>query len=290
MNTGASKDIQHQKMKDMDFDTFKKILKLCPYIETISYAGQGEPLLNEDIFDMLEYAHKKALGIDFTSNIILLDDDKIKKIVRNKVNLNISLKGKDAKEFAEITQVGEELFHKQIENTRKLVLERKRQKGNNILRISYVVTRDNFRNMEEVIKLSRGLGISEILFDNLVPFHDFKTGGRGLFEDDIEIKEYIGRLKRIYKEMKIEFPVLLKEKDFSYYCPGYYKVINVDPEGNTSGCMRVFTPSPEYGNIFKDRDFMNTPHFRKVRKMHLNRELPARCKVCVEMSCGRDYP
>lgn len=288
-NSQISKEWQHKKTKDLDLETFKKILEIYPNVKSISFTGQGESLLNKDIFLIFEYARKKGLEIYLTSNIICLDDEKIKKLAQNKVNLNVSLKGKDAEDFERVAGVKKELFYKQVENIRKIVAEKKRKKSDIFLKISHVVSRDNFRNMREVIKLAENLGADGLLFDNLVPFNDFKTGKGCLFDDDPEVKEYIARLKKEKNILKIEFPVLLKRENFSHFCPSHYRIITVDAEGNVSGCMRALSPCREYGNIFKDKNFINNLHFINERRRHINRDLPSRCSFCVEMSDERNY-
>ena len=289
-NSDNSKSIQHSKIKDLDLLTLKEALRICPSIEAVSFTGQGEPLLNKDMFKMIGYASREDLSIFLTTNAILLNDEKISQIMRyNIARINISLKGKDGREFIETTGLNEKLFYRQTENIGKLVTEKKKRKHNGIIRISYIVDKNNFKNMEEVIRLAENLGVDRLLFDNIVPFDDFTTGHNCIFEDNVTAKKYIEHLKKTPRKVKIEFPILLKRNNFSYYCPGYYNFVNIDADGNISGCMRVLPPSPEYGNIFKDKDYMNTPHFRKMRRMYLHRQLPPRCRFCVEMSREENY-
>jgi radical SAM protein with 4Fe4S-binding SPASM domain len=126
--------------------------------------------------------------------------------------------------------------------------------------------------------------VDAVLYDNLVPFQDLKHGEGCLFEDDLEVKTHMERLVTRKSSVDVELPVLLRRDRFTHYCAGYHEFLNVDAMGNVSGCMRDLAPDQGYGNVFRDRHAMNTEHFKETRKMFMNKQLPDRCKVCVEMS------
>lgn len=93
----------------MDFDSLKKIIKLCNDAE-VKYVvlSGGEPLLYPELINLLNYIktmpHKMIPTI--ATNGILLDNyDFCKKIVDCGINyVDISLKGKDKKEWLAVTK------------------------------------------------------------------------------------------------------------------------------------------------------------------------------------------
>src|SRR3990167_5407172 len=55
---------QGRKQLKMDFITFKNIMDECgPYIWEVDLFNWGEPLLNKDIFKMIEYARKMKIDV-----------------------------------------------------------------------------------------------------------------------------------------------------------------------------------------------------------------------------------
>jgi radical SAM protein with 4Fe4S-binding SPASM domain len=123
-----------------------------------------------------------------------------------------------------------------------------------------------------------------VLFNNLIPFHDFENGEGCLFEDDPEVQAVITRLEKRSSPILIDLPVLVRRRGLARYCPGYYEILHVDAQGDVTGCMRDLAPNRSYGNLFLDADIMNTPHFQETRRRFLEDDLPQRCRYCVEMS------
>jgi MoaA/NifB/PqqE/SkfB family radical SAM enzyme len=266
-------------------DGFKKILGRLPYLTSLSFAGQGEPLLNPEMFDLLEYSARRVLRIYLISNALTLNDSSARRLLKIPgLNILFSLKGKDAAEFAEITCLPERLFDQQMENIRRIAELRNTTRANLYLRAGYVLTKRNYRYMNEVISLVEGLGVDRLQFDNLVPLHNMEEGTGSLYEDDVEVREYIEELKKIPRKVRIDYPTLIRNHSHTYYCRGFVEMPGIDAHGNLTGCMRVRTPQPEQGNIFRDADFMNNPHFLEARQGFLNKQIPTQCKTCVEMS------
>lgn len=59
----------------MTFDTFKIIVdQLYKYITTISLYGNGEPLLNRDIYRMIAYANEKNIGCVTSANLMIFSE------------------------------------------------------------------------------------------------------------------------------------------------------------------------------------------------------------------------
>lgn len=282
--------VHHKKIDDMDFETFKAILdkfKCALYVQLI---GQGEPLLNKDIFKMVDLVNKKRKNVILFTNGVLLNKENIKMIFNHHIYwINISLKGIDEEDFASVARVNGEIFYKVIENIKNLIAARKRFHINTIISISYICSKENFRNMYKAVKLANNLSVDRLYFTNLAPPDIYIGCGleKMFFEDDEAAIKELKSLRRYPTNIKIHFPIFFRRGSFNRYCPYYYKYINVDAKGDVVGCDRVLTPNEKYGNVFRDKDIYNTQHFLKMRKIFLNKieELPDYCKLCVDMSC-----
>lgn len=275
--------LKDNQRKDMSFDHFKKILELCPNTKDITMAGIGEPLLNKDFFSMIDYALESGLSIFLCSNFLSIKDQKFKKILHDNLHINISLKAKNEKDFVKNTRSNKENYHKQLANIKKLVVAKKAKGSQGIITLSYVVGVHNFKDMEKVIQTGKQLGVDKILFNNFLSYYSDKNK-KSIFENNFKIKIYIQYLKHKYKNLDIDFPILIKKKNFSYYCSSCDWMLVVDGLGNVSPCTWQIEPQAKFGNIFVDKDIMNTDHYKKIKEEHANKSLNDLCKICIETS------
>lgn len=76
----------HRKTGYMNLSDFKIIIDKLVHHNwhaSITLTGQGEPLLNKDLFSMIEYAKEKGFNISLISNSTLLDEQKAKLLLES---------------------------------------------------------------------------------------------------------------------------------------------------------------------------------------------------------------
>ena len=124
-NTGRYQGIMH-------YDLFKKIIDetsdFDSPIKTLRLYNQGEPLLNPNLPEMIEYAKNSLniLRIDITTNGVLLNPELNKKLIEAGIDqINISVNGIDAEQFFKFTRTKID-FEKYVKNIENLY----RNKGN----------------------------------------------------------------------------------------------------------------------------------------------------------------
>ncbi len=282
-------DLQHNKIQDMTLDTFKEILNTFKSPVSFSFIGQGEPLLNRDIFKMIELANRRRKETVLFTNGVLLNTEKINMVLNYGLRrINISLYGADEEEFSSVTGANKAAFHEVIRNIDNLVKQKHKSRSHINISISYLCTKDNYKNMERIITLGQSLRPDHIYFNNLIPGDILSERGRQnlFFEGDKEIIDTFGSLKQRYKGLGFSLPIVLKKQQHRRYCAFYYRSISVDAEGNVAGCCNILSPHKKYGNIFKDKDVYNGGHFLQTREMLLSKDkdLPLYCKLCPELS------
>jgi MoaA/NifB/PqqE/SkfB family radical SAM enzyme len=284
-NRPESSEMQHERLPDLTLATFKDIVGRFPALEAVSFTGQGEPLLNRELLQMMEHARAKRLTMHLTTNALSLDREKIEAMMRLGVfRFNISLKGRDAADYAHTTGATAASFERTIANVRQCVASKRALRSRTLVQLSYVVGTQRLGHIEEVVALADELGVDRVLFNNLIPFDDFESGDGSLYADDPDVLAVMARLEQRPSRVLVDLPVLLRRQGFTRYCPGYYEILHFDAVGNVTGCMRDLSPSRSYGNVFLDADVMNTSHFRETRRRFIENDLPTRCRVCVEMS------
>jgi radical SAM protein with 4Fe4S-binding SPASM domain len=78
----CSRQIMDRETGKMSFETFKKIIDGCERYCGIRFIRWGEPFLNENLLEFVDYAKKKGIPVHITNNGQIISDEQIDKIVR----------------------------------------------------------------------------------------------------------------------------------------------------------------------------------------------------------------
>lgn len=269
------------KFSDMSFDNFKKIINRFIDAQFIYFSG-GEPFLNKDIFDMIEFGSKNKMGTEISTNGTILND-KIDQIIHSALSsMNISLDAHDAGAYKKMHEDSKQVFDTVIGNITELVEKRDKINHGPELRISYICTKANYKNIPDVIRLAEELYIDEIFLNNLIP-----CGIPGfledqcLYEDDLDVVEVIKSIDQPKSKLTVTLPKLYKRTITERCCTEPFRAIPIDGNGNISPCCTI-SPHRRYGNVFQDNDVWNNSSFQRIRKILLDKSLPLPkfCKTC----------
>ncbi len=156
----------------MTFKDFEKILEELDSLSKIHLSGQGEPLLNKELFDMIKYANNRGITIFFTTNGTMLTKEIINKICKVDIGeIGISIDSTIRKKYERIRKGAN--FNKVKINIKNLVLELKKNKKKTIVSTSAVILKDNLNEMPEFIKLANSLGIKKVGFQTVQEKKDY---------------------------------------------------------------------------------------------------------------------
>jgi len=139
--------------KWLGLDTYKKLMdEGSEYgLPAISIGNSGEGLLDKDIFEMIAYAkQKKVLDIWLSTNGLLLDREKIKKLVGMQLTrISISI---DAMTEGTYRKVRGGDYSRLVSNIEYLIEERLRQNSIlPIIRVTAIKLADNKHELDEFI-------------------------------------------------------------------------------------------------------------------------------------------
>jgi len=165
----------------------------------------GEPLLREDIFDIIKYIRNKKIACHVCSNGTLLDKIAVGKLRESGLNsISVSLDSC----YAEIHNKmrGAECFDSVIEGIKLL----RRDAPGIKVGINYVITKINFRGLYRMVYFAESLGVDQIKFDvihtNLRHKQKPYTSFNGLVfsKDDIKLLEAeVVNLKKAISKTKL---------------------------------------------------------------------------------------
>jgi len=112
----------------LSYECFTRVIDpLAPYAYEVNLYNWGEPLLNRDIFRMIEYARSKNLMPSMSSNLNTVHDTDIENLARSSLEyLTVSLDGTTPEVYAHYRRRGD--FALVLANLKQL-LEYKRRLG-----------------------------------------------------------------------------------------------------------------------------------------------------------------
>ncbi len=147
----------------MPFTTFKKIIDECaPYVWSIQLFNWGEPLLNRDIFKMVEYAKASGLEVCISSNLNHFDEEICRELMDSGLDkLIVSLHGA-SQESIDHYQSGAD-FDKTISAMRSIVEAKSREAaGTPFLQWRFIINKYNQGEVNEARKLADSIGVDRL--------------------------------------------------------------------------------------------------------------------------------
>jgi len=289
----SGKIYREESKDEISFEQIKKIidemLKNGSYILDLS---GGEPFLRKDILEIIKYASDRIPFIYILTNGIALADEnlvkKISKIVKNKaVVIQISLDSANAKNS--LRSEDERVYQKVLDGIKNSI------KHNLLININTVVTKSNINEIEEIIKLSKKLGVKSHSFSEFVPVSCSKDIIRKYLPSPYEYyklqNEIIPRLQEKYKGIlligKIVEPefwddIRKNKLETPTYgsCAAFTTDLTIGPDGRVLPCA-WFAAFPEfYGPNIKNKSLKEIWDKSELAKKFRNIIVKGKCERC----------
>ncbi len=211
---GVSHPKEYYEMK-LEYEKFKKIADDLGdlMVDLIIFQGDGEPLMYNRFFDLVQYAREKGIQVSFFTNGILMDKVNTEKALQNEISeIFCSLPAGTAKTFAKInTKQTEKTFDLILSNLKQLCKMKKKKAGNKPrLIMTHVVHTMNAHELEEMAKVDMEIGADVMRFylirlDENIEFLKLTN------DDLVKIKASMKKIKEMAKGKDIE---LLDTTDF----------------------------------------------------------------------------
>lgn len=175
--------------KDLDHSMQVAILDQVPTLKRVVLHGIGEPLLNNDLPELVKDAKRRGADVVFNSNGTLLTKRKAVELIKAGLDeYRLSLDSATPETYEKVR--GANMFSKIIENVRNLQ-EIKQEHGVSHPRVSVWITalRENLHELHDLIRLAVELRCDEVNLQRLVFF------GEGLAIEE----------QTIYREFENEY-------------------------------------------------------------------------------------
>ena len=200
--------------KQMPIDLFHKLIPFLKNTDMVYLQGWGEPLLNNDIFEMIRICKDRGKRTGFTTNGMLLTEETIHKLVDLELDIiGISLAGTTAPTHNQIRKGSD---FKTIISSLELLCKIKAERKTHVpaVHLAYLMLRSNFHELKEILPLAKRVGAKQIVASNLTLIIDPKLTAEAIFNDTGRIDYYSIALEEIKDKAASENII------FDYHGPG----------------------------------------------------------------------
>ncbi len=147
--------------RHLRLSTVKTLESLFPYVSMIIMHGNGEPLINPDIFPILELYKKYHIGISLNTNLSYLPEDILSLLRDTCKSVHVSCDGTSRKQYEAIRQGLS--YSGFIGNIKRLVsVCRKTEKV-----LEVVLMRQNIQDTKKFVQFAHNYGFTKVIFNAL---------------------------------------------------------------------------------------------------------------------------
>lgn len=179
----------------MDKNTIEQILKTNPQLITVEWSGGGEPLLHPYMEYFIDLAYSLYIKQILITNGLLLNDKIIEKICKYNINLILSIDGHSKNIYEKLRKNGN--YDKLVHNLQILSECRKKYRTNSFLRVYYIVVKDNYKYLLDMLDFIAKYKISEIFFKSDSTKSCYDIVSHGTFKEKEDLR---GILQKVIEE------------------------------------------------------------------------------------------
>jgi len=244
-----------EKKTDLSSEKYIELVEDCSKlgVEIFDIIG-GEPLVRKDIYELLKFASDKIPRVVINTSGFFINTKIINKLKNSGIKeIFVSIDGPEPEKHEIIRGSGRHLFERTCEGVKLLVKE-----GFNVT-IAFVVNKNNFKDIPEMIELCSVLGAKNLFVLGFIPT------GRGaeqkeLFVTEDMLKETLKDLKKCINNGRVNVHVDCSMDSVFYElkknrCPAGIDFVTITVNGDVFPCG-FLRENPEFrlGNI-KERRF-----------------------------------
>jgi len=287
--TFCNDDIKKRSSKrDMTFLEFQNIFDQFPYLHSINITGYGEPLLNPEIYTMIEYAKSKGVMVFFATNCTLLDAERSARVLES---------GLDCIIFS-IDALTPELYNKVrrgakletvIANIKTFMQLVRDQESPIAVKIYAVETRDNLEELPKIVAFAAEVGIGSIRFQSM--FDHTGSGQKSVNSALWSSHNIIGDIRRIRQlaqsladENAIELETFPLVPSNEPSCTMPWSTCYITVEGYvTPCCVQGIDPRViHFGNLYESsfETIWNNALYQDFRRRMESDDPPWICRSC----------
>lgn len=276
---------------EMNIEVVRRLVPWFSYSEYVGLAGNGEPFLHHQIFEILKIIISAGSVPSVVTNATLLDNGCIERLLTlGPTILVVSFDGA-RKETFEFIRDGAD-FNLVVENLRRLN-QRKKEIGSAYPVVNFIVClmKQNIDELSEIVEIAYSVGVPLVIVQNVLPYNDWAR--ENIVSDKNQIREAIVRARQTAESLGIRFEYIPmgeqsethreeseKNQSKGYYCEFIWQQLHVEVDGNVRVCC--FWTEGSVGNLLTQPPSViwNSPGFREVRNKFKQGIVPKDCLNC----------
>ncbi len=293
-----------ERAPDMSLDEFKHVVSQFPGdAEQITIQGTGEPLLNKDIIEMIEFARARGFRTHFNTNLIPLTDEMAERLVAaGHDEVMVSIETTNPERYADIRRNA--TIERFLENMGKLARAKERA-GTTHPKITAcsILMKHTLEDIPEMVSVLKSFGVVRLHFADMCtyPEHDgpltladgtdLRDQALGATMSQDEIWEEVAKIKALEDEtfeltVPGEWGDLKMEKSNDgrvLTCKELWRLPFVKPDSTLATCC--WAPQFVMGD-FKTQSFREIwfgEQYRDMRLKHLTNRHPDHCRQCQQL-------
>ena len=202
-----------EPIRSLRFDEFVAIADQFPEMQRAVLHGIGEPLLNRELPQIIAHLKQRDVEVLFNSNGTLLTPAWQEALVRSGLDeFRCSIDGAEPETYARIR--GANLLHKVEEGLAGLMRTKARlQASSPRVSIWCVATKENLREMPDLVRTAARLGVPEVYLQRMVYFGREPEDQYGMARDELAIfgkdadyqDEIIAECETLSAELGVDF-------------------------------------------------------------------------------------
>ena len=244
---------------------YKEIFeKIRDYALVVSLYNHGEPLLNPDVFSIIEHTHRNQVGTNISSNFNWPQPVDVNDFIRSGLDyVTVSLDGVTQEMYQQYRVRGDvaEVF----DNLRRLVSAKKALKSKTpFIEWQFIVFKHNEHEMAAARKLASEIGVDLLRFVS-----------PGMLPEDMhkaELQEKWIPDNPLYWERN---PKLVEERGYVFdrACFYLYRSMFIYPGGGVTPCCFAHDDRQDFGNIYENSvaEIWNNETYRSARMLFSKR-------------------
>lgn len=249
----------------MTLETFKiAIDKLSEYaVEVITY-NWGEPLLNKQIYDMIQYASKQNIATHLSTNLTLLTKASAERLISSGLeHLRVSIDGVSQETYSQFRRVGN---YNQVLNNLQLLIEIRDKLKSHLPLIDwyFLVMKHNEHEIPKAMEIAKRLKVDHIYFVKILPIDTFHHAELSFLKDksDPLAIEWLPANKMFRHN---------QDKPYLYgiHCPWLWRYAVINYDGSVAPCCFIDNQDTDLGNILENSfgEIWNNKAFKASREI-----------------------
>jgi radical SAM protein with 4Fe4S-binding SPASM domain len=244
-----------KKPIDIDSGVIKRALREMAEcgVKSVMFAGEGEPLMHQDICEFVSYARLQGLDVAITTNGVLFSREKLEKTLPSLSWVRFSVDAGTSQTHKKIHRGGSNDFDKVLTNIREAVAIKKRDNLAVVIGVQFLLIPDNLDDLVHFIDLFKEIGVDNV---QIKPYSQHPLSKN---QYSIEYSQYQSIEEEIKKFETPEFQVIFRSQTAKRLmtkreyqeCYGMPFFTLIEADGSIIPCM-MFYKNPEfcYGNLY----------------------------------------